>query len=209
MGLALYPSTGASESNACDPGSIIQAFDSGSLSISYFLESHSPEGGSPLAASLNNIQTGLNRFPSTLDNPGAANALLLLVGDAPNCDPSLTASASNCSGDHCTAGACPASEFATAACACFDTSSGMGVGQTCLDSSASVQAVVRLAEMNIKVFVVGYGASVAGSDEVAMLSEMGVAGGTARADGGAFYQAADVPSLRGALDAILEQLASP
>jgi hypothetical protein len=148
-------------------------------------------GGTPIAATLNEV------LPTLTTLEGKTFAVLITDG-APNCNDDLQCTEAGCipnierlsyGGKNCTQGVnC-----------CEPSETNPGANRSCIDDTASVQAVEALARAGIRTFVVG----MPGSEPYeAALNAMAVAGGTAREGMPRYYSVADTAELEKSLKSI-------
>ena len=182
--------------NECSVGQVqVNVAAATESAISATLLATVPSGGTPTAATL-------TLLPPAFPSGQRASFAILLTDGAPNCDSSFPLSSTNCIGDRCTLGPCPAA--GTPSCACFNASTNSTLLEGCLDEDASVTAVTSLYSAGIRTFIIGFGAVTVTPSTTETLNNMGRAGGSAAdPSGNYFYQANSAQDLQNALSAIL------
>ncbi len=146
--------------------------------------STTPNGGTPLAATLRALEAPLSFVPG--------RTLLVLATDGgPNCDDAITCDAAHCEAN--VEGQCPPS--AGNCCAPNSLSGPSG----CIDETGAVDAVAAFAAKGIKVFVVGVPGSELYED---VLSQLAIVGNTAQAAEPYYYKVDDLGALEGVFAAI-------
>ena len=154
-------------------------------SIKNKLAGYTPAGGTPSAATLQN----LSNDPSLTSSEPTRNYLLLVTDGMPNCNASM--SPSSC----------------TACTNAGDPSKSCGDLRNCLDSVALVDAVKALKAKGIDTFVVGFGNAFSNADARKVLDDAAAAGGQAQqGQATLFYLATDAASLQAALDLVRAKL---
>jgi Mg-chelatase subunit ChlD len=192
-GAATFPSP--TSANLCAPGTeILTPGDTTGAAAAALLTATtiSPNGGTPTAATLTSLT------PELTSLKGSTFAILATDGGA-NCNPNLS-----CTLDTCTANldaVVPMCQpFVPPNCC---TPMGPGGPSDCLDTQATVDAVTKLRQGGVPVYVVGILGS---APYESMLDQLAQAGGTARA-AAPFYYRVDTADAQ-ALAAVLAQIAA-
>jgi hypothetical protein len=198
-GAAVFPGAPGTPTNVCpvgvpvfpttpgDPVSYALAGREGPVLTQLLrtLGTHSPNGLTPTAASLEALKSTL------VGLPGKTYAILLTDG-APNCDPSVP-----CSADECTVnieGGCGA----PAGVNCCTPEYGYDY-TLCLDADPTADAVADLASNGVQTFIVGMPGT---SLYAGFLDRLASAGGTARASSPEYYPVASSTDLANDLEQI-------
>ncbi|HEY3818564.1 MAG TPA: vWA domain-containing protein [Polyangiaceae bacterium] len=194
FGAAVFPTQGG---DACTTGSEVmpvQPGDSQGTAAAAFLAATSvnPTGGTPTAATLRALVPELSSFPQL-------TFAILATDGGPNCDPTLSCGVAACTSNMDGAPGCPVGGPPN----CCDPVTGAG-GLACLDGTATVQAVSALRAAGVETFVMGIPGS---APYAAVLDELALAGGGARANEPYYYQvdSSDTGALGDALGEIAAQ----
>jgi hypothetical protein len=176
FGATMFPGTNAV--NACDVGTQVMALQQGdaqgNLAATFLAATAAtPLGGTPTAATLRSLGPTLSGLAGT-------TFAILATDGGPNCNASIT----SCSIADCTAnvdmvGTCLPNGDVNC-CQLPD-----GTTLSCLDETDTVNAAAGLASAGVKVFVLGIPGSAAYS---AVLDQVAMAGGTARASEPYYYR---------------------
>jgi hypothetical protein len=143
-----------------------------------------PQGGTPLAATLERIRP-------TLVALSGKTAVVLATDGGPNCNPQTTCTAADCvlniekaslDGVLCT----PSYNCCSAAIP------GAPAGLNCVDSSATIQAIQKLHDAGIQTYIVGIPGS---SYYSLLLDQLATAGGSARASSPRYYRVDDMSQM--------------
>jgi hypothetical protein len=155
------------------------------------LGSAQQEGGTPTAATLNNLR-------STLTELGPRTYVVHATDGAPNCNEDATCTAANCmlnvEGVDVAGIACDA-DFNC----CDPDNTGAEAQRWCIDGPDLVDEVSALAELGIATYVIGMPGTALYTD---LLNEVAEAGGTSQSDEQAYFSADDPAALADALQAI-------
>ncbi len=165
------------------------AGSTGNVELSIFSTLHqiSAAGGTPTAATLNNLAP-------RIESLSGKTYVIFATDGGPNCDASATCPSSSCTYNMESAPDCP--PLGVHDC-CADPGGSVG----CLDAQPSLDAVSALAAAGIPVYVLG----VPGSEPYAnLLDQLATAGGSARGSEPAYYAVTD----QAGLDAALAQVAA-
>jgi hypothetical protein len=155
-----------------------------------------PNGGTPLSATLTNLEPTLKSLPGK-------TAVILATDGAPNCNPNASCDASFCElnldGDSLNGTLCAAPVN------CCDPTLFPGGQTSCVDNVATNAALAELNSAGISTYVIG----LPGIEPTlaAVLDSMAVAGGTARSGYPRYYEVDDTQSLADALRTIATQIA--
>lgn len=185
FGVGMFP--GANTSFNCSTGSVVSPVPSTASQVAAAYANGAPGGGTPTAVSLRAAKAYL----SSLGASSTANVLLITDG-MPNC---------NLANDPAT---CATTTFGCANTSTCSGSSCCGLGaKDCLDDANSEGAAGELRAAGYKVYVVGFGANLAGGNNKVVLDAIAAAGGT-----GSAYQASNQAALSSALNAIAASTAT-
>ena len=185
FGVMMYPQQ--STTFSCTTGTTVSPVPATAADVNSIYLASAAGGGTPTATSLvaaKSYLIGLNL---------ATPAHVLLITDGlPNCN--LSNNPATC-------------QTTTAGCLNTSTCSGSsccGLGaKDCLDDNATVQAALALKNAGIKVYVVGFGASVSSANDKTVLDAIASAGGT-----GSSYAANSSAALTSALNTIAASTAT-
>ena len=185
FGVMMYPQQ--STTFSCTTGTTVSAVPSTAADVNNIYLSSAAGGGTPTATSLVAAKSYLLGLGLT-----APTHVLLITDGLPNCN--LSNNAATC---QTTTAGCLNTSTCTGSSCC-----GLGA-KDCLDSSATVQAAAALKNAGIKVYVVGFGASVTSANDKTVLDAIASAGGT-----GSAYAANSSAALTAALNTIASSTAT-
>lgn len=192
VGAATFPSGDA----GCIPGKEVMAPQDGdpdgtTRTVAAFKKAihRTPAGGTPTAATLAALRPHFSK-PTEGDGP---SAIILITDGGPNCNPSLQCGPEDCMLN--IEGACPGPQSC-----CSDDDM-----LFCLDRGAALSAIASFREVNTLVYVVGLALNPAYDG---LMSQMALAGGTARSTAPYYYPAADASELSERLREIAGSLVS-
>jgi hypothetical protein len=196
-GAAIFPIDG---SDGCQPGKEVFPTVPGDpviyakkgrigpnlVKLGFTLDAYEPTGGTPTSATLDTL------FPIVEALSGETKVVLMTDG-APNCNPQY------CGPEDCSLNI-EESSFGVSACTpsfnCCDPKLVPNGDYYCVDSSATEAAVKRFADAGIDTFIVG----MPGTEHYeALLDQLAVTGGTARATQPYYYATSDSAALGDAL----------
>lgn len=208
FGATIFPA----EDTVCGPGEEIFPIRAGDVvsyavggtygpvlsDLLFALHHHSPDGGTPVAATLTEL---LPRLANSQRSP----YIFLLTDGAPNCNPEVPCNAEACvpNLEGTTLGS---SIGTTISCespvnCCSEDLLGPN---SCLDEPGSAAAVRALADIGIQTYVIGIPGSNAYSD---VLDSLAIAGGTARPSAPFYYKVADASELTATVSSLGKSIA--
>ncbi len=193
FGAAIFPTQGGDPCAAGSEVMPVQPGDAQGATAGVFLSATAldPMGGTPTAGTLQALLPELSAFPQL-------TFAILATDGGPNCDPALSCGVDQCTSNIDGVPGCPT----TGGTNCCDPVSGIG-GLGCLDGTQTTQAVAALRAAGVATYVMGIPGS---APYAALLDDLAMAGGTARATEPFYYQVNT--SDTGALGAALAEIAA-
>ncbi len=185
FGVMMYPEL--SSTFNCTTGTTVAGVPSTAAQVNNIYQASASGGGTPTATSLVQAKNYLLGLGLT-----APAHVLLITDGLPNCN--LSNNAASC-------------QTTTAGCQNTNTCSGASCcslgAKDCLDDNATVAAAAALKNAGIKVYVVGFGASVTSANDKTVLDAIAAAGGT-----GSAYAANSSAALTSTLNTIASSTAT-
>ncbi len=177
--ITAYPCSAGAEVFPVTPGDPIEDDGSeGPVTKDFrFLTKLTPQGGTPVAATLEEIQP-------TLASLSGRTIVMLLTDGGPNCNPSAV-----CTIDQCISNI---EDICTSSENCCTPGHLQGGPEMCIDRVPTVAAIEAIAALGIDVYVIG----ITGSGHYeSVLDEMAQAGGTAQQSDTLYYKVDDLSGL--------------
>ena len=199
VGAAVFP-YGDLNQSPCSPGEEVMAItpgdptgdDTGTVAMFEAATKLSPFGGTPVAATLENLVPNLSAAAAE-----RRTIVLLLTDGGPNCNPDLVCGVSGCMPN--IEGVCVPTEN----CCAVDHPSGGPL--LCLDDQATIAAVGDVAALGVDVYVIGISDSAL---YASTLDAMAVAAGTAEPGSPSYQQVTDLSALESTFSKIAAEAVS-